>query len=133
MMKTTSTKKVGSIPVNEPVSKAKIAPGTCFVALPTPKEINSKWCAATKAKVRATKLDSGENSHVERFAQIMERMHATKKSFNFSDLVYIARGAEMEMPEIRRLWESWKTFAVQHCIVEVIQGCMDEETIIFNF
>jgi hypothetical protein len=130
MMKTTSTKPVvGGIPVSKPISKASIAPGSCFVPLPSHAEINSQWCA----KAKTTKLDDGANSHVERFAQIMERIHATKKSFTFSELCYVCRGAELELSEIRRLWDSWKDYAVQHCIVEVIQGCMDEETIIFNF
>jgi hypothetical protein len=124
-MKPKKSSVVGSLPV----SKSSIAPGTCFVPLPTHAEINSQWCA----KAKKTKQDNGANFHVERFAQIMERMHATKKSFNFSELCYICRGAEMEIAEIRRLWESWKTYAVQHCVVDVIQGCMDEETIVFNF
>jgi hypothetical protein len=120
-MKTKSPKSVGCIP-------AKMQAGESFMPLPTHAEINSKWCA----KAKGSKLDNGANSHVERFAQIMERIHATKKSFTFSELCYVCRGAEMEIAEIRPLWKSWKTFAVQHCIVDVIQGCMDEETIIFN-
>jgi hypothetical protein len=128
-------KKTSSVVASLPapmVDKSKIPNGNSFVALPSPKEINSKWCAQIKDKTKGAKLDDGENSHVERFAQIMERIHLTKKSFNFSELVYIARGAEIEMPEIRRLWHSWLNFAVRHCLVEIIDGPMDEPTIIFN-
>jgi hypothetical protein len=84
---------IGGIPVSETLSKASVAPGSCFVPLPSPKEINSQWCA----KAKKIERDDAANSHVERFAQIMERMHATKKSFNFSELLYICRGAEMEL------------------------------------
>src|SRR5438552_943393 len=91
MKQKTSKSPVGSFPV----TKASIAPGTCFVPLPSHAEINSQWCA----KAKKNKLDNGANSHVERFAQVMERIHATKKSFTFSELCYVCRGAEMEIAE----------------------------------
>ena len=110
------------------VNKKAIPQGSSFTALPTSAEIHSRWCA----KAKTTKLDDGSNSHVDRFMQVIDRIRATQKSFYLSDVIKMCRNFELELSEINFLWTSYKEFAVQHCILEEVSGCMDESTFFWN-
>lgn len=117
---------IGSLPF---VDKSKIPHGSSFTPLPTSAEIHSQWLA----KAKKAKLDDGSNSGVEMFMQIINRVRATQKSFVFSEIMRMCRNSEsLEVNEIRRLWESYKTFAIQHCILEEVSGVMDEPTYFWN-
>jgi hypothetical protein len=119
---------VASIPAAI-VDKKNIPHGTCFTPLPTSAEIHSQWFA----KAKKNKVDNGSNSGVEMFMQVINRVRATQKSFLFSEVLRMCRNSEsLEVNEIRRLWDSYKEFAIQHCILEEVSGCMDESVFFWN-
>ena len=124
------TRKPNSASIPSPViTKASIAPGTCFTPLPTHAEIHSQWLAEAKKN----KIDNGSNLGVEMFMRIIDRIRVTQKSFLFSEVLRMCRNSEsLDVKEIRRLWESYKTFAITHCILQEEIGVMDEPTYFWN-
>jgi hypothetical protein len=44
----------------------------------------------------------------------------------------MCRHAELELSEIRALWDSYRDFAIAHCILEENSGCYDESVFFWN-
>lgn len=71
------------------------------------------------------KAKDGQNSYLEHFLQVMDRVTGSMASFSIGDVLYCSQPFELPVEAVRNLFEKWTAKMVQFGKLEMVNGVYD--------